>query len=175
MAQRRKESDGLAAFCGRRVPQDRSESGQSILALALLLPFLLVLLLGVVELGRAAFISIVVSHGASAGVGYGAQSGTTAVNATGMITAVTNDASYVTAANTTATYGCTCDTGAGTSCSGWTITPSTCTNISSSCSSGQIVECVKVTTTATFQSLFNYPGLPSSFQANGSAVMRVRR
>jgi hypothetical protein len=49
---------------------------------------------------------------------------------------------------------------------------STCSTIACS---GLIVECVQVTTQGTWNSMFNYPGLPASYQANGQAVMRVRR
>ena len=41
--------------------------------------------------------------------------------------------------------------------------------------SGKVVECVQVTTTASFNPIFSYPGLPTSYTANGRAVMRVRR
>jgi Flp pilus assembly protein TadG len=138
---------------------------------ALMLPFMLLLLLGVVEIGRAVFISIAVANGATAGVEYGAQSPTTAADNAGMQTAAQNDAN-VSGMTASATQGCRCDSGSGTSCSVPLPPSSSCATIS--CGSGQIVECVEVTTNATFNSLLHYPGLPSSYQASKTAVMRVR-
>lgn len=49
----------------------RSESGQSLVELALLTPLLLLLALGVIEMGRYAYIGIVVGNAARAGASYG--------------------------------------------------------------------------------------------------------
>jgi Flp pilus assembly protein TadG len=169
-------------FCRAAGRRGRIDAGQALLEFALLLPFLSLLSVGVVELGRAAFITIVVTNAATAGVEYGAQNGTTASDTAGMQTAAANDASNNVIGGTmtaTATYGCYCDTGTGTSCSyvAGGQNSSTCSNIVSSCSTGndQIVECVQVVTQDNYMPLFHYPGLPTSYQANGRAVMRVRR
>lgn len=145
-----------------------TEDGQSLLEFALMLPFLVLLLIGVVETGRAAFISMTVANGATAAAEYGSQSATMAQDTAGMTQAAQSDANFATM-TATPTQGCTCDTGSGTSCNSTFVD---CKTISCS---GQIVECVKVTTSATFSSLMNYPGLPSSYQANGKAIMRVRK
>src|SRR5579875_372351 len=158
------------------------EAGQS------LLEFLLLLMLGVVEIGRAAYISITVSHAAAAGVQYGAQS-SKATDITGMETAATNDVGSDAIGGTmsaNAYYGCVCDQGPSGqtpgSCENATInctsgsTSCSCTNLGASCTSpNQIVTCVKVTTLDNFSPLFHYPGLPSSFTASGNAVMRERQ
>ncbi len=148
-----------------------AEGGQSLAEFALMLPFMALLLIGTVEVGRAAFLSMVVSHGATAGAEYGAQNTTTAQDFTGMMTYATQDSNFgiMTA---TAINGCLCDNGSGTSCTN-PLPPGSCTNISCP-GSGHVVECVQVTTHATFNALFHYPGLPKTFQANGNAVMRVR-
>ena len=52
-----------------------SPSGQSLLEVALLTPMLLALLLGAIELGRYAYISILVGNAARAGAAYGDTSG----------------------------------------------------------------------------------------------------
>jgi len=168
-SKRQKKTVGRLPFEAARQPKP-AESGQSLMELALMLPFMCLVLLGVVEIGRAAFYSIRVANAAAAGVEYGGQSPSTASDTTGMTTAATNDANLSTM-TASATYGCACDTGSGTSCSYPVSPPSSCSN---ACS-GQVVECVEVTTHATFSPLFNYPALPSSFQANGRAVMRVRK
>jgi Flp pilus assembly protein TadG len=153
-----------------------SEAGQALLEFAFLLPVLCLLGIGVVEIGRAAAHTISVNNAATAGVEYGSQSPATASDTAGMVTFATKDASgnYFSSVNATATYGCLCDTGAGTSCTYPVPAQATCANIANTCA-GQPVTCVQVTTTDTFNSLFHYPGLPSSYTANGRAVMRVRQ
>jgi Flp pilus assembly protein TadG len=54
------------------------ERGQSLLEVALALPILLLLLLGIIEVGRYAQLAIVVADAARAGAIYGAQSSATA-------------------------------------------------------------------------------------------------
>ena len=148
-----------------------AETGMNLLEFALLLPCLLLIVVGVVDIGRAAYMSMIVSHGATAGVEYGAQNSKTAADSAGMKTAATQDATVVTTNNTTATAACGCDNGTGISCN---PLPTAACNSSLSCPGGQIIECVKVTTHASFDPIISWPGLPSSYQANGSAVMRVR-
>lgn len=148
-----------------------AETGMNLLEFALLLPLLLLIVAGVVDIGRAAYMSMIVSHGATAGVEYGAQNSKTAADSAGMKAAATQDATVVTTTNTTAAAACGCDNGTGNSCN---PLPTSACNSSLSCPGGQILECVKVTTHASFDPLLPWPGLPSSYQANGSAVMRVR-
>jgi len=169
--------DGLdqrpfAAARERKTP----DSGQTLLEFALMLPFLLLLATGIVEIGRAIFYTMAVNNAATAGVEYGAQSALTMVDAHGMETSAINDANFA-AMTAHASYGCTCDNGGGSPAEACSYPipgpPSVCQSIS--CPNGQVVECVQVTTQATFTALFHYPGLPASYQANGEAVMRVRR
>ena len=62
-----------------------------MLEVALLLPVLLILALGVIELGRYMYISILVGNAAHAGAAYGAQSLPLSVDTTGIQTAADND------------------------------------------------------------------------------------
>ncbi|MFI5116658.1 MAG: TadE/TadG family type IV pilus assembly protein [Terriglobales bacterium] len=161
-----------------------AESGQTLLEFAFMLPFMMLLLLGVAEIGRAAFITIAVSNAATAGAEYGSQNGTTASDFPGMQNAALCDANghislsackttgILTSGNITPTSGCACDTGSGTSCNQTFLA---CTSSAITGCSGQIVECVQVTTHADFSPLFHYPGLPTTYQANGKAVQRVRQ
>ena len=153
------------------------ESGQSLIEFALLLPVLCLLSIGIIEIGRAAAYTIAVNNAATAGVEYGSQNEAAAQDTNGIVTKATEDAnlpviSHMTL-NVTTTYGCACDNGTGASCTYPVPGPGTCTGIA--CGEGSIIECVQVNTTATWDSMFQYPGLPSSYQANGKAVMRVRR
>jgi Flp pilus assembly protein TadG len=162
-----------------------AESGQTLIEFALMLPFLLLLLLGIVELGRAAFITITITNAATAGAEYGSQNAADASDFIGMQNKALCDANgeatggfscnpgILTSANTVATNGCACDTGSGTSCNQSFVS---CTDPTITGCGGQIVECVKVTTHADFSPLLTYPaGLPTTYQANGKAIMRVRK
>ena len=62
------------------------EAGQALLELALMLPILCLLAVGITDLGRAAAVTIAVNNAATAGVEYGSQNGTTASDFTGMRT-----------------------------------------------------------------------------------------
>ena len=69
----------------------RRQSGQALLEVAVLTPLLLLMLLGVVEMGRYAYISILVGNAARAGAAYGAQSLPQSVDTAGIQTAADND------------------------------------------------------------------------------------
>ncbi len=164
--------------------------GQSLVEFALLLPVMMLLMLGVLEIGRAIFITVKVTNGATAGAVYASQNPSAAQNSQNIATAVACDINGVTfsspyfppTCNSTGSIQVTTQSSSGCYCAG--SGAASCTNPISgegacgglSCPEGQIlVECVQVTTNAIFQPLFPYPGLPSSFQANGNAVMRVRK
>jgi Flp pilus assembly protein TadG len=179
-AQRHKKEVGRLPLQAARQPKT-AESGQTMLEFALMLPFMMLLLLGIAEIGRAAFITIKVSNAATAGAEYGSQNGTTASDFAGMQHAAFCDANGQITINCNAgiltqtpvaTNGCTCDTG-GVSCYPMPADKS-CTPTFSCPNGQQIVECVRVTTHADFSPLFHYPGLPKKYQANGNAIQRVR-
>jgi|SRR5579862_2821831 len=150
----------------------RADRGAALMEFALLLPTLLLMGVGVVEVGRAIYYTIEVNNGATAGVQYGVQTWVTALDTLGMQNASRSEAS-LSSMTSTATYGCTCDTGSGTSCTYPVPITTSCYTIS--CTGGQIVMCDQVTTQARITPLFAFPGLPTSYQANGHAVMRVHR
>src|ERR1700734_3884295 len=77
---------------GRFIPRWQRECGQSVLELALLMPILCLLLLGIIEMGRYAEISILVSNAARAGAQYGAQNIATAGDSAGIQAAALQDA-----------------------------------------------------------------------------------
>jgi Flp pilus assembly protein TadG len=157
----------------RRTPAKRlrKDSGTSILEMAFLLPILLLLALGVIEIGRYAEFSILVTNAARAGAQYGAQNLATAADNTGIQNAAMNDAqgvpgltvpfpanawngsSYVTCGCTGATPGSTC--------------PATCAP-----GTNPLVY-VTVDTQGTLSSIFSFPGLPSSITVRGSAQLPV--
>ena len=136
------------------------QSGQSLVELALVLPMLLLLLVGVVEIGRYAYLDILVSNAARAGAQYGSQSLTTAADASGIQSAAQNDglASF----NVTPTQLCGCDSKTGDL--GGCPTGSVCAHP---------LVYVQVTVSGTFSSLFSYPGLPASMALTSTVTMRV--
>jgi Flp pilus assembly protein TadG len=85
--------------CGRRWRQ----RGQALIEMAIALPILIGLLLGIIEIGRYAYLAIVVSSSARAGAIYGAQNLVDAVNTAGITTAAQNDADLGTYDPTTKT------------------------------------------------------------------------
>src|SRR5260370_21949428 len=90
-----------------------SQSGQSLVEFAIMLPLLLLLLLGVIEIGRYAYISILIGNAARAGVAYGSQTHITAADATGITAAADNDfqnnGQNVNTLTVNKVYACGCD------------------------------------------------------------------
>jgi len=134
--------------------------GASLVEFGLLLPLLCLLLIGVIDFGRAYYLDIEVSNAAHAGALYGTQNST---DITGMQNAATGDAQDVTGMTATATYGCECSDGS-------SVTPL----CSSQPTCGvNAVNYVQVTTSATYHPLFPWPGIPSSVSLQGSAKLRA--
>jgi Flp pilus assembly protein TadG len=148
----------------------RSQSGQSLVEVALLLPFLVLMLLGVIELGRYAYIGILVGNAARAGAAYGTQSLPQSVDTTNISLAAQNDFQNngQTGLSVTSSVSCGCD-------SSGTVTSSACSGTGAgTCGTGHWVVIVSVTASGTFTSLFNYPGIASSISLSRTSSMRVR-
>lgn len=134
----------------------RSESGQSLIELALMTPLLLILTIGIVEMGRFAYLGILVGNAARAGAAFAAESLANATDTTGIQNAAKLD--FQNGQNVPGlvvnppVITCGCDNGGTTTaaaCSGGTA---------GTCAAGQHwVVTVKVTATATFSPLFTYP------------------
>jgi len=156
-----------------------SERGASLVELAVVLPVLGFLLLGVIDFGRAYYLGVEVQNAAEAGALYGTQNMT---DITGMQNAATGDMPEVTSAKdvsaytATATNGCECSDGT-------KITPSTQPTVSACPTATQpactlpatVISYVQVTTSATYNTWFNswvIKGLPTSVKLNGSAKLR---
>lgn len=138
------------------------DTGQALVELALMMVVLVPLLVGAAELGRVAYAAIEVSNAAKAAVQYGAQNHATAADTAGMLTAAQNDAFNLTGLTLTATTACICSNG----------TASTCLN--TDCSTSQIEPILTVKTQATFNPLFQVPGLSlKTFTLHGSATQKV--
>jgi Flp pilus assembly protein TadG len=149
------------------------QSGQSLVEVALMLPFLLLLLLGVIEIGRFLYIGILIGNAARAGVAYGTQSLVKSVDTAGITAAVVSDfqnnGPNVSNLTVTSSVSCGCD-------SSGTITTAACTGVGAgTCAAGQWTVTVTVTASGTFYALFNYPGIPPSISISKTAVMQVEQ
>lgn len=172
----------------------RSQSGQSLLEVALMLPMLMLLLLGVIEMGRYMYIYILVGNAARAGAAYGSEGvRQSSTKDPGVQTAAQHDYQLVTdpkapggsngqalgSLTVTWTNVCGCD-------SGGTLSPNPPTapycnappvgsnSTAGSCTgTGHWVVMVSVTASGTYNSLFNYPGIPSPITISRTATMRV--
>jgi Flp pilus assembly protein TadG len=141
------------------------QSGQAILELAVVLPILLMLTLGVIEFGRAAYYDIEVSDAARAGAQYASQSLADAEDFTNIqAAALSNSQSDMGfAVNVNApTQSCVCPGG----------------GVAGSCpASGCAYPLVYVTVTTSYDlpPLFSYPGISSTFNLTGSSTLPVQR
>ena len=136
-------------------------AGQAMVEMALVLPILAVLLIGVSDLARVFFLSIAVNNAARAGVQYGSQNLADSADFTGMKQAALNDGSGVPGLSAAATNFCQCPGGGATSCSPLPTCPGLATY-------------VQVQTSAQFNTLVKYPGVPSTVALSGKALMRVQ-
>jgi Flp pilus assembly protein TadG len=167
-----------------KLRKTRLQSGQALIELAFVLPMILVLALGVIEIGRYAYIAILVGNAARAGADYGAQSNGQSIDTTGIQNAAyydfagaisgstTTNGQTVSSLTVTSTVSCGCDSAGSTtsaSCDSTTNpTAGTCTG------TANWVVFVAVTASGTFNSLFSYPGIPSSITITRTATLPVQ-
>ena len=153
----------------------RRQSGQALVEMALVVPLLLLLVLGVIEIGRYAYISILIGNAARAGADYGAQSkGQSTCLAPfpcGIQTAAYNDFQNnglpASSFTVTASDTCGCD-------SGGSVTNYACSTDPGSCPAGsRWVVFVSVTASGQFNALFNYPGIPTPLTISRTATIPV--
>jgi len=146
---------------------------------ALMLPFLLLLLLGVIEIGRYAYASMLVGSAARAGAAYGSYQLANAGVPTGQTVspgiqqAAQNDyqsnGQNISTLTVTSTIQCGCDVGG-------VVTPNTfaaCYPTTIPTCAGHWVDTVSVTASGQFTALFNYPGIPPSLTVTRTSTMRV--
>lgn len=157
---------------GRRIRIARTEDrGAAALELAIALPVLILMAIGVADYGRAFFTGIAVANAAMAGAEFGAQNTGTSGNFAGITAAVTQDGNDAAVTATpvprffcrcpsgTADVDCTEPEGPGTT---------TCTGY------GEPEEFVQVSASKTVSFILRYPGLPSSVAVSRTAILRVQ-
>jgi Flp pilus assembly protein TadG len=147
---------------------ERTDAGQAIVEMALVIPFLVLLLIGALEFGTVAFSAIEVSNAAEAGALFGSQNRANAANTAGITLAAQNDASSVPGLTATPTTSCACQSAAGT------LTALSCAATTTCTTPSQVVEWVTVITGATVNPPVYYPGIvPRNITLKGQATMRV--
>src|SRR4029077_3797357 len=131
--------------------------GQSAVELALLAPVLVLVLVVAADFSRVYYMSIEAANAARAGVQYGAQSTSKASDTAGMQQAALNDASDISGLTATASNLCEC--------------PPSTSHVPCSLTTCSGMEMyVQVNTSAHFQTLVHYPGVPSTVTLNESAL-----
>lgn len=145
-----------------RVALLQRDSAQSLAECAVIIPLLCLLLFGLIDFGRAYYLSIEVTNAAYAGALYGSVN---ADDTTGMQNAAITDAADVSNMTATASYGCECSDGSKQS-PNCTSTPSCPTNTS-------VVNYVTVTTSANYKPIIHWPGIPSPMALAGTATLRA--
>ena len=147
--------------------------GMAVTELALVFPLLFLLFVGILDFGRVFYTTMAITHGARAGVQYGAQDDVTSGDFDGMRQAALDALGDVTGVTMTACRFCQCADG----------TPSSCGCGTDTCNPGCLAGCmssqapqvyVRVTVDKVFTPLFPYPGLPGTTDLNRQATMRVQ-
>ena len=150
----------------------KNEFGGAIVETALTAPVLVLMLLGMVEFGRVAYIAIQASNAARAAVSYGSQNAITAVDTGGMTAVAQLEASGLAAQNVnvsvSAVGNCSC------SSPDTSVTPFACAGASTAlCPDPSFVEqTLNVTVTATFNPLVHAGNWPGTFTIYGHAVQK---
>src|SRR3989442_5765319 len=145
----------------------KAERGSAIIELTLLMPFFLLLLMGTIDFSRVFYTAMAITHAARAGAQYGAQSNGASQDDAGMAQAARTAAQDLDSLGVTATHYCKC------TIDGVTLTnptPNTCTG---ACVGARQIY-VQVTTSKTFQTLWNYPGIPHTVNLNRTATLRAQ-
>ena len=170
----------------------RSHAGHTVLEITLITPLMLAMLAGVIYMGRYTYIGIIVGNAARAGAAYGGKRpGDTAgiTNAgcndflgnLGSNPGATCDASGSTGTNhlnVTSTTSCGCDNGGTVTAYG-----GACNNVPNTLPSDPIPACqsgggawvstVTVTASGTFNTLFYWPGVPTTMTITKQAQIRA--
>lgn len=166
MKRNNRNADNRSWISPRVGPRSR-QKGQAFIELALTLPILLALTIGIIEMGRLAYYQIEVSNAARAGAQFGAQSLGNAPNVSAITSAAQFDAPDI--AGTLAVVpveSCGCPGAA----------PGTPANCGAAQGCAYPIVYVTVTTTYPFSPLFNYPGISTIIPGTltGVAVMPVQ-
>jgi Flp pilus assembly protein TadG len=148
-----------------QVGRSKSQRGAALAELAVCLPLLTLVMLGVVDFGRAWVQSTAVENAAHAGAQYGSQTTSHAEDYAGIETVVRNDLAVSAVSEGTydvvPTRYCECADG----------TPVACT---ATCMVGGVHMYVQVRVNSQFETLFDYPGIPHTLDVSREVRVRAR-
>jgi Flp pilus assembly protein TadG len=146
-----------------KIRRRRLERGQSAVELAVVVPILALLLVVSSDFARMFYVSVAVHSAARSGAQYGAQSVITAADITGMTDAAKLDGSNIANLSVTAKL-CTCQVS------------TTVTHCGTGyCTNAPQATYVEVDTSAPFNTLLNFPGVPSSTTLSSQAILQVEQ
>lgn len=152
----------------------RRERGGALLELAIVIPFLLLLLVGTVDFGRIFYRSMAVAQAAREGAEYGAQSADKSTDVTAIknaaINSVSNDLT-LTASDLTVTRTCECATDAGVFSP--TSPANTCDGTGCIAANHTVIT-VTVTAVKSFSTIISYPAIRSPITITRSTSIRVQ-
>ena len=140
-----------------------TDTGAAVVEMAVILPLLLLMALGVGDFGRVMYTGITLSHAARAGAAFGAQSTGHAGDVAGIRQAADEEAQNIAPIVVTSQRVCECTGGAAVSCT-----------LASCGGYGALRAFVEVTTTRTFSTLVPFPGIPSSVPLSRTAKLRLQ-
>jgi hypothetical protein len=140
----------------------RSDAGSAAVELAVVVPVLALLALGVSEFGRVYYAAITVAGAARAGAQYGAQNVLTTLDTASINQAARNEGADIGTIAATSSRFCRCPDGSTPSCTG------TCPSY------GGPEVFVRVSASKTVSFLMHYPGMPSSISISRTATFRVQ-
>ena len=139
------------------------ESGTAVVELALMMLILMTVFVGTIDFAQLFFSGVTAAGAARAGVQHGAYSNTAASDREGMKLAAHENAANLTARTPSARNYCLCE-GSTTEVNCITVT-----------CSGEVPQLyVEVTMQSTFETFFDFPGIPSSVELAKTAVFRVQ-
>jgi Flp pilus assembly protein TadG len=150
----------------RLVIKRREERGNTFIEFALISLIMIPLFFGVIDFSRVFYYAEIAQGAARAGTQYAAFQAPNQANTSAITAAATADAANVPSAqnfSATPSYWCICSNGSSQiSCTG-------------SCGTGaNMYMYSQVNTQLTFNTFFQYPGLPTSITVKGQSVMRVQ-
>lgn len=147
------------AFC-------KAKDGAALVELAAVIPVLLLVLFGAIDLGRAYYVGLEVANAAHAGAEYGSQN---PGNTAGIAAAALQSAPDLPNLTVNAPiWGCECSDGSSYSAN-CSASPSCTAN---STRGGNVVHRVQVTASASYKPLVPWPVVPSSVTLTNTATIR---
>jgi len=143
--------------------REHAKRGQALLETALIVPFLAMIVLGLIEVGRFAHFSIALANSARAGADYATLNPKVMASPSLITAAALNDVTSISPQpSATATTFCQCYSGAS----------STCLTTDCSTSGDRVIKYARVTVSGTYTGLFTYPGLPHSITISKTATIQ---